>query len=315
MNYTDLVYFSTVVQCGSLTRAADQLHITQPSISKAIGRIEDDAGASLFTRTGNRIQLNYYGKIYYRAVLRALGTMESKINQVKDMGGRPEGNIRIGSTVSGILDKVLYQYHTAWPNDRIAQSMMAQELLADKLLSGEFDLTISAEPVIDSNIEWIPLLRDELYILVPPAHPLYQCGEAPLSAFTDSTFIVNNSGLLSNDDVLTLCHRAGFEPRLQYTGGEAEVIVRINTDHAVSFIPASTMERMALREDIPGSDMPLLDLKKACVHITVPSCQREYGLAMVRDRYRSAAVQRFRDMILDYFSQVQQRRNGEEALK
>ena len=291
MNYGDLDYFVTVVQSGSLTRAAEQLGITQPSISKAIGRVEEDAGACLFTRSGNKIQLNQYGKIYYKAALKALGLIEDAIDEIKDRNGRTDGFVRIASTVSGFLDPVMSAFHLEHPEHKLCQYLLPQETLIDTLLSGKIDFAFSTTPIYEKGIRWIPLQTDELYMFVSPEHPLYGTQSASLRQFAQDPIVINNSGMNDNSEVIRLCHQAGFEPRILYAGGESEMIAELVNRGSVSFISASTIMRMRNNPYRPEQEELRDAPDKGYIRITEPICLREYGMAILEGHYRSPAVQ------------------------
>mgnify|MGYP002859696014 CR=1 FL=1 len=300
MLYSDLGYFVAVAQCGSLTRAAEQLGITQPSISKAIGRVESEVGVSLFTRTGNRIQLNQFGEKYYRAVLQSIGTIESAIEEIKDRDGRTEGNVRIATTVAGLLDELFLAFHRQYPQHKLCQYLLPEEELLDSLRAGRLDFVCSTTPIFEPDIQWVPLMTDELYIMVSAGHPLYEAEQIPLLALKDSNIVINNSGLFSNDDIFEFCHQAGFQPRVIYAGGEAELVGELVESGAASFIPASAVARIQARKT-QGNDSPHKGPPINYLCITQPQCRRSYGLAYRRDIYRSPAASAFFAIVMARF--------------
>jgi len=300
MLYSDLGYFVAVAQCGSLTRAAEQLGITQPSISKAIGRVESEVGVSLFTRTGNRIQLNQFGEKYYRAVLQGIGTIESAIDEIKVRDGRTEGNVRIATTVAGLLDELFLAFHRQYPQHKLCQYLLPEDELLDSLRAGRLDFACSTTPIFETDITWVPLTTDELYIMVSAGHPLFEAEQIPLRALKNSNIVINNSGLFSNDDIFEFCHQAGFQPRVIYAGGEAELVGELVEAGAASFIPASAVARIQARK-VQGNDPTRKGPAVNYLRITQPRCRRSYGLAYRRDLYQSPAVYAFYKIVMERF--------------
>lgn len=309
MNFGDLEYFAAVVQSESITRAAEQLGITQPSLSKAMSRVEEDVGACLFTRTGNKIHLNQYGMLYYRAALDGLGLIKNAMDEIRDSRASAGGSIHIATTFSGFLDPVIAAYHFNHPEDQLCQYLLPHAELADALRSGNIDLAFSSAPIYQRGIRWTPLLTDEMLLFVSPDHPLYGTASADLNQFAQDQFVVNNSGLISNDDVYQLCRRAGFEPKVIYAGGEAEIVIYLIGQRAVSFITESTIERQSTH---PPENLPLAgdnpNLSRCYIHITHPICTRTYGVAMAEGRYQTVSVRRFMNLANQHFSQLAQRR-------
>ena len=85
MDISALKYFIVVAQTEHISRAAEMLHITQPSLSTSIRRLEADVGYSLFDRNGRGIQLNEYGKIYLKAVLQADAAMTRALAEMDEL--------------------------------------------------------------------------------------------------------------------------------------------------------------------------------------------------------------------------------------
>ena len=302
MIYSDLNYFATVAQCGSLTRAAEQLGVTQPSISKAISRVEEDVGVSLFTRTGNRIQLNSFGEIYYRAVLQSIGTMDNAIDRIRDASGQDTGVVHIASTVGGLLDAVFLEFHRQYPQHRLCQYLLSGSDLLDPLRAGQLDFVCTTKPIFESDIRWVPLMQDELYVMVPAGHPLHSAGAIPLRLLEHEDIVINNAGLFSNDDIFEFCHQAGFQPHVIYAGGEAELVGQLVERGAVSFIPGSAIRRLETRAK-RGAASPPAAPPVAYLSVTQPQCIRSYGIAYRRDLYQSSAVKAFWNMVVSHFNQ------------
>ena len=104
MELNQLKCFLEVARLEHITQAADQLHITQPALSKVIARLEDDLGVKLFDREGKNIRLNEYGRVaqnYAQRIMYTIGDMEAEL---AEMSAGQAGNLRIGSwSASGPL--------------------------------------------------------------------------------------------------------------------------------------------------------------------------------------------------------------------
>src|SRR5579864_5072626 len=96
MELQQLDYFQTLAKTQHVTQAAEQLGITQPALSRAIGRLERDLGVSLFDHPGRSVKLNRYGRAYLAHVERALGAMEEGRRELADLVDRESGIIAFG---------------------------------------------------------------------------------------------------------------------------------------------------------------------------------------------------------------------------
>jgi hypothetical protein len=103
MDLLQLRYFQTVARPENVTHAAEELHIAQPCISRAIARLEDSVGVALFERTGKRIRLNEFGRVFLKRVERCFNELEEGQRELADLAGAKRGKIVVGATIARIL--------------------------------------------------------------------------------------------------------------------------------------------------------------------------------------------------------------------
>ena len=112
MELMQLRYFVTVAQLQHLTRAAEQLRISQPALSKAISRLEEELGTELFDRSTNRIALNSSGRLYLQYVSQALSMLDSGETALQCQAGVVSGSVSIMTSCSGILQPAIRTFLT-----------------------------------------------------------------------------------------------------------------------------------------------------------------------------------------------------------
>ncbi|OBR92864.1 MULTISPECIES: LysR family transcriptional regulator [Clostridium] len=176
MNLNQLYYFRKLAQLQHFTHAAKELYITQPSLSGAISSLEEELGIELFHRQGRKIKLTKYGKVFYQYVCNSLGELEKGIDCLKESSGIIGGIIDIGciptlcgdflpNIVNGYLDtvnsKTKFNIFTGMTLDVI-----------EGIKSEKYDIGFCSILENEPNIEFVPILTQELVLVVNDKHPL-----------------------------------------------------------------------------------------------------------------------------------------------
>lgn len=182
MTTRELLYIKTIADEGSMTRAAQKLFVTQPSLSHCVLSVERELGAQLFRRTSGGLVLTYAGEKYYRMaceVLRVYAAFESEIGEEQ---GLAHGRITLGITNYLAVDhlpRMLPAFHAAHPGIELRIREETTDQMEHSLMSGKFDFAIMHTGLDDSvsqnpALEHIVLSRDPFLIAAPPDSPLAQ---------------------------------------------------------------------------------------------------------------------------------------------
>lgn len=119
MELLQLRYFQKVARMENMTKAAEALHIAQPSLSKTISRLEEQLGVQLFERNGKRIRLNKLGAHFLGRVENALRELEDGVREVRDLREQEEGSVSIGSATAKMLPSLIKAYLLQKPNAKL----------------------------------------------------------------------------------------------------------------------------------------------------------------------------------------------------
>lgn len=195
MDTTQLTYFKTVAECGSLTKAAGKLHISQPAMSAMLKKFEEEVGVELFDRTPNRIHLNSSGEaalIYVNSILRNIEQMKS------DLRNHAEQNqiISIAFCDPGIQWYCIPAFPSACPEIKVSSFLYQNEDEADLLLSGCYEVLITPGKLEcnDIEIESLPFLFDQVYLSVPAASPLAEQKNISLRDIEPQPLLISDMG-------------------------------------------------------------------------------------------------------------------------
>ncbi|MDJ0932227.1 LysR family transcriptional regulator [Breoghania sp.] len=131
-----------------ITRAAEVLHIAQPSLSKTIAELEQNLGVPLFDRNGRRIKLNRFGHAFLRRVRSVFGEIDQARQELKDMANENSGHVTVGVTKSQILPNLFEDYLAKYRDIKFKLfQVFGLHKIAHQLRDGEFDFCISSLPI------------------------------------------------------------------------------------------------------------------------------------------------------------------------
>lgn len=170
--------FLVLAARGNMTRAAEELHLTQPAVSGQLARLEREVGAPLFDRTPRGMQLTEPGRVLRAYAQEALQRLEEGRQALSELRGLERGHLRIGGGATAttfLLPPLLGRFHERYPGIRLFVREQGSKAVVDAVVSGELDMGVVTPPV--SAPEGVrlarePWLADELLLIVPPGHRL-----------------------------------------------------------------------------------------------------------------------------------------------
>lgn len=293
MELLQLKYFQVVARLENVTRAAEELHIAQPSLSKTIARLEESVGVPLFERQGRRIRLNQFGKTFLRRVERSFNELEEGQREVMGLAGLERGSVTVGATTSRLLPNLFREYLTQHPHVkfRLLQIIRQQEI-QERLMNGEIDLCISSLPIDQPEIHCEPLISEEIFLAVPTEHRLAGRKSIQLNEVANEPFIIPTTECGFREITNDYCKQAGFTPNIAFESTTHEVVCGlVKAGLGNAFIPADWWE---------GNSTELL----VQLHIENPTCQRTIWLSWVKEHYLSVAARDFSKFVIEFFSRV-----------
>lgn len=291
MELLQLKYFEVVARHEHITRAAEELHITQPSLSKVISRLEGELGAMLFDRQGRNIRLNAFGKAFLKRIERVFLELEDAKRELEDMSGLEQGRISLAWTSVTLLPRVLEGFLKKYPKVSIRQAVDSTLEIKHQLESGLIDLCISSPPIEGPGIVCIPLFTEELFMAVPRNHRFANRESIDLIEFEKEPFVSTKQGYGYRDVIDELCRKAGFVPNIVFEGDVTFSLINlINAGLGVAFLPEPTLRDFS-------AELPKL------LHVNNPVCKRTFCLSYLDGHYLSKAAQQFYQYITDYFNE------------
>ena len=180
MTLNQLRYFQAVARALNFRAAAEELYISQPSLSRSIDSLEQELGVQLFKKNGKKVTLTKYGEEFLPYAKRALAELSEGTERLREMKVPTSGGISLGYIYSvsfSALPEFVNSFYRHQGSEQIAfrfRQGKAGELV-EQLLNGSLDLLIAGKPVL-ASIDYIPIYRQELYLIVPATHRLADGG-------------------------------------------------------------------------------------------------------------------------------------------
>lgn len=289
-----LVTFCRVVEEGSFTKAAQAQNMTQPSVTKQVGALEEHLNAQLFTRAAKQVRLTPAGQMVYdyaRQILGLVGKCEQAVAELKLPGS---GHVTLGCVHTiGLftLPDLLAEYARAWPHVKINVRTGSINETISMVLQGEVDLGLVTSPVAHERLESRALFDDPLIVVAAPSFAARLPAEVSLSVLAQQPLIAYVRGSRFRTATEQLLDQAGIKP---------EVVMEFDTHDAIKTMVGlgfgvAVAPRSVVAKDIVRGD--LVDLSVT----NLPPSSRMASLILRRDEARPPAVASFLSLLDRHF--------------
>ena len=249
MELHQLRYFCAVARAGNFTRAAEEQHVAQPSLSQQIRKLEDELGARLFDRLPRFARLTDFGKAFLPKAGEILRQVGQARTEIQEMSQAEVGSVIVGAipTIAPyFLGPALARFARRYPVVSIRVVEEITPILLDRLHTGRVDLAILALPVRGAELESEELLREPLFAALPEGHRLASCTSLVLSEIGEDPFLLLKEGHCFRENALSACRRSRVNPNVVFESGQFSTIVSmVATGMGVSVVPAMAVERHA----------------------------------------------------------------------
>lgn len=246
MELRQLQYALQIAAEKNFSRAAEKLHIAQPSLSQQLSKLEKELGVLLFQRSTNSVELTHAGESFMekaQAILDMVGQLQKEMEDISQM---KKGKLAIGClqiTGSYLLPRVLPAFQERYPSIEIALVEETTATLEQLAAVGQTDISLLTLPLLGSSLEYETLLEEEIVLAVPPQHPLaLEAAQDPkavaFSRLANEPFIVLKKGQGFRQITVELCRENGFEPRIVFESSNIETVQSlVAAGMGIAFVP------------------------------------------------------------------------------
>nr|WP_217365154.1 LysR family transcriptional regulator [Brevibacillus sp. HD1.4A] len=277
-------YFVTVSDLLSYSKAAQKLHISQPSLSNAIKNLEQEVGSPLLERNTRKIELTDAGNILYQKAILLLSQMDTLKKEMEEVKETGSGQLIIGIIESAKhwVPKVIRNYQEHFPSMNIKLiEVLSGQAVKDSLRKYHTHLLITNQSIQEDDLETIPLYIENLVLVLHRSHPLAQQESVSLKEVVAEPFIISTEGFQTRENILSAFAMEDVEPRIKFE------IERFET--ALSLIRENLGITIIPENYLAGVSDPSIVRKK----IDSSFLQRTVFLAYLKNRYLTPAVRAF----------------------
>ncbi len=281
--------FEAAARHLSYTRAAEELHLSQPAVSMQVGQLEEELGLPLFERVGKGIALTEAGRevhTYARSINRALQEMEEVMQSLKGVN-RGRLHVAVASTVNYFAPRLLAVFHQRYPGITPRLDVTNRETLVRLLDSNGIDIAVMGQPPTDVDVESEAFMDNPLVVVAPPDHPLVGAPAIPLSDLASEVFVMREPGSGTRQAMERFFKEQGLAIRhgMQMTRNEA-VKQAVRSGLGLSVVSLHTIEL-----ELETGRLKVLDVQGFPL-------ARKWHLVYRRGKRLSPAARAFRDFVV-----------------
>lgn len=293
MTLAQLQYFKTLAHVLHYTRAAEELHIAQPSLSYSINELEKELGVKLFNKEDRKVTLTLYGEQFLPYVESALATINDGTDALRQMSGSTMQVVRLGyfhSISASLIPALMKDLYEQNENDRLRFQFSEGTSfdLMGQLKKGDLDLAFCM--LTDDWIETVPIMKQPLYLAVPKEHPLAERSFVDFADFANEPMILLDKTSSLRVRVDQIFAKGGVAPNALFVVRECNAALQyVSLGFGVSILP-----QVPAMDSAPVAILPIADIGRECV--------RTVYLAWAKNRPLSPAVRRVRDYIAERYA-------------
>ena len=285
MELLQLRYFCVVAKHQNMTKAAAELMISQPALSKTIASLEKELGTPLFVMRNRSIFLNRAGEILYQKIDQSINLIDDTVSEIRELSNEPFGNVRLlVLSASSYMPGFYIAFHQRYPFIKL---QLSNYIRYEHMFMYDCDFCITADagftPLAGNCV--VPILTERFVLAVQKQHPLAGRGSIHLKEAAPYPFVASNR----REDLEFYCLKAGFRPNIIAecdNGTTYEAFLRGGV--GISVVPEITLGSV-LPEDI------------VCIPLTYPVIERTISLTYDSRRRMSNAGQLFLQFCMEYF--------------
>jgi LysR family transcriptional regulator, hydrogen peroxide-inducible genes activator len=287
MEMHQLRYFVALAKTGSFRRAAENCHVSQPSLSQQIMKLEDELGEKLFERLRRSAVLTAAGELFRARAERILQEVEDARREVGDVRGVVRGKVQLGvlpTIAPYLLPKIIQRFSAQYPAVELVVHEDMTARLVQVIEANELDLAIASLPIIGRGLEVKELFTEELFVALPQTHRLARKKAIAVHELRNEKFVVMKEGHCLGAQAVQFCREKGFDPQVTCRTAQVETIqALVQAGLGVSLVP-----EMARANGCPGQVYRSLAGTKPT---------RTIALITRKNRQLSAAAREFKKLV------------------
>jgi DNA-binding transcriptional LysR family regulator len=290
LEFRDVKAFIEVANHLGFTRASEHSHLSQPSLSKAVKKLEEQLGVELFDRSTRHLLLTDAGKIVYQQGQQALASLQALPALLQELNDGTTGEIRIGiPPLIGTLffPQIARTFHTHYPNIKLELFEHGALLIEQLVVESQIDVGIIVLPTDKSIFHTYSFINDEFLLYIRNDHPLANRKAVELIELKDEQFILFSKGFALHEHIINACTDAGFIPSVSYESSQWDLILELVASNlGIALLPKSIAEKQ---------NNPLIQT----IPLRSTSLLWKLGVITKKNGYHSFALKKFIQLFTD----------------
>lgn len=248
MEMHQLRYVVAVARTGNFSRAAEQCHVSQPSLSQQIQKLEHELGERLFDRMKREAKPTPSGEAFLQRAMKILEEVDAARREAAEAKDLLRGSLTVGvlpTIAPYLLPGSLAAFTERFPGVELIVQEETTARLVKLALGYDIDFAIASRPIADERLAVRDLFVEELRVALPPGHPLTRKRAVSAADLENERLIVMKEGHCLGDQVLDFCRQRGTRPTISFRSAQLETVqALVCSGLGLSLIPA-----MAVRAD------------------------------------------------------------------
>jgi DNA-binding transcriptional LysR family regulator len=291
MNLRDFEVFKTIVECGSFSKASEQLFIAQPSLSKTIQKLEKKLSVTLFERSNRIIRLTDEGQLVYEKAITMLQQMKELKIELDDINEQIHGHLKVGlPQIIGTfffpkVAKAFKQKYTEVTLEIVEEGGLNVEKLVEK---GEVDVAFVVIPTQCKELEEQLIFEAPFVACLPKSHSLKDKQQIALEQLQQDDWILFDPSFALSQVILESCRMEHFVPNIAYSTTQWDLLLALVRDGlGVAIIPSPLTETYS-------QDLSVKQISSQYISWKI-------GVVVKKNRYKTRALKAFLKMVSDVY--------------
>jgi DNA-binding transcriptional LysR family regulator len=301
MDFRELQYIVSIAKQQNITRAAAELFVSQPTLSKCVQHLEKKLGQPLFRRLGNKFLLTYAGERYVEKAKTMLNMKKELDQELADILKKDIGELKIAFPImrgTYMLPRTLPVFRKEFPSVRVSVTEANSGILEGMILNGEIDLAFFTLPIRHPEISYDIIKEEEVVLIMNASHPLAGSGTSKagckypwfdVKKLTDETFLMQRLDQRTRHVADQICRDSNVSPKISLEIRNILASVELAAGgYGITFVTETHLRHIPLKE------------KPACFSVGSPKTMTSFVAAYHRGVYLPHYAQRYIQIVKDF---------------
>ncbi|AEF85486.1 transcriptional regulator, LysR family [Treponema primitia ZAS-2] len=301
MDFRELSYIVSIAKQQNITRASEEVYVSQPTLSKFVQNLENYLGQPLFRRLGNKFLLTYAGELYVEKAKAMLAMKKELDQELSDIIRQNIGELKIAFPImrgNYMLPCTLPVFRKEFPRVKVSIHEANSSVMEDMILGGEIDIAFFTLPIKHPDISYDIINLEEILLIMSPDHPLASAGipregcKYPwidIGLLRDEEFIIQRSDQRTRQIFDKIFHNAGFDPRIAMEIRNIQASVQLASGgFGMTFVGETHLRHIRT------------DVNPACFSVGTPRTTTSFVAAYRRGIYLPNYAQRFVNIVREF---------------